>query len=921
MDSSNLKNVLQDLSRDIETCINVMQYDAAANNARKVVERIVDFYIEENDISFEEHIDLKDKMVALEGYLSEERMSSFHEIRKIGNVASHAGGIDKNTAEYVYSLAKKEIKNTLGDLGDGLLPSGFPSIADEGWKICKGYSIEGKVLDDGTYVEEIREVMGIPQFLDEFYVSRDLPKFFVLPFRRTINGNNIRYECKTAVFVDGQQASKVLWVYISRDYKNNSIDEFGVKDSNGELLYYFNRYDRALKGTWVDNSQKGIQILEKIGYGVNGKLSNMVNPWGRLGVLFSHEPLVPFWVENKWVILDKDNNIAVVEDSHTELGSIASNSSNEANKRIRANIKYRVIPASDDSKSSDLEYLEKAAEDVYRLNFIRNILLSFFNKQDLCKDPLDINSNLFVADNELKCTFLEGFELGIRRNPYCVIDLFDTYKKQKYEFSVDDSSSIKELENTNLFEGSIGFVHPEIGFKQDIVDKILELGNLNKLSGVEGSFKEKSLSMLTDSFSRCVEKEFEARKQQEEKAFAERKLQEEKQKVIKEKKKKTKLTVFLAVGIPIAVVVFCISLCLLFPVIGIVKNNMPKRVNLNDYLKVEVTGYNEIGEIHLSLDSSYYDKYGKKVKYAKGAEHPEDTSASKYLVELCTYEIENNGKLKNGDVVEIKLKYPDDVIEKTFNNCSVKYKNITYTVSGLETVDLFDAYEDFSYSLMGVSTDGELFIESNLNSMGYNGLLYQADKTEGIKNGDIVTISLITESGDDIYEYCLDRFGKVPSRLTYEIEASGMPEYLIKYDQISEDFLNARIAEGEEFLKKDYTKHSEFDTTITSVVYTYIGNYFLVAKDEKEEHANKLIIVYKVETTSEYGNVTMYEAYGNWDIYSDQETIGYKWYDNPNQYHVILNNWHYGVQDYMDIYKEYISPDSEGYFVQNNMNE
>ena len=205
----------------------------------------------------------------------------------------------------------------------------------------------------------------------------------------------------------------------------------------------------------------------------------------------------------------------------------------------------------------------------------------------------------------------------------------------------------------------------------------------------------------------------------------------------------------------------------------------------------------------------------------------------------------------------------DDKILEVYN-CKLKYKNISLKVSDLEDVDLFDAFDGFEYYIDGTSSEAELQIVSNLNSKGYSGLLYSADKTEGISNGDIITISIQTENGSDLNEYCKDRFNSIPKNKKYEITVTGLPEYVREYADIPNEKLNEAIEYGMHHFTEMYSANGSMrDEMRTNYNIEYIGNYFY---SKKEGSKSSLALVYKMTDN-------LSKTYYNGNTYSDEVTV------------------------------------------------
>ena len=135
--------------------------------------------------------------------------------------------------------------------------------------------------------------------------------------------------------------------------------------------------------------------------------------------------------------------------------------------------------------------------------------------------------------------------------------------------------------------------------------------------------------------------------------------------------------------------------------------------------------------------------------------------------------IKNNKMLKNGDEVKYTWKI-DDLMEDLFDGVVFVYEDGIHTVKKLEEPDTFDAFEDYELDFAGYSTMGTAY--------GYcYGRFYSDDytisKTEGLANGDVITVTL----DESVLDYCMEYYNEVPESLTKEYTVSGLQE-LIYFD-------------------------------------------------------------------------------------------------------------------------------------------
>ena len=82
-----------------------------------------------------------------------------------------------------------------------------------------------------------------------------------------------------------------------------------------------------------------------------------------------------------------------------------------------------------------------------------------------------------------------------------------------------------------------------------------------------------------------------------------------------------------------------------------------------------------------------------------------------------------------------------DEAEEAFG-VKVKYTDITYTVSGLASVNTFDAFDGVDVEFSGISPDGRATVNSLPTAAEAQGLYYTLDENSGLSNGDTVTLTV-----------------------------------------------------------------------------------------------------------------------------------------------------------------------------------
>ena len=163
----------------------------------------------------------------------------------------------------------------------------------------------------------------------------------------------------------------------------------------------------------------------------------------------------------------------------------------------------------------------------------------------------------------------------------------------------------------------------------------------------------------------------------------------------------------------------------------------------------------------------------------------------------------------------------------------------------------FDPFEGIEVVFEGVSPEGKAQIQNNSNK----NLRFELDKTEGLKDGDKVTVTVTAPYGEDLEKYCADEYQAKPNASTKEYTVSGLGTYLSKLEDVDDDTLATLKKESEDTIKSNITDSGE---TLDKVEYQ--GMILLNLKDGKEsrnpwsassDHDHMLHVVYKVTVTCE----------------------------------------------------------------------
>lgn len=279
-----------------------------------------------------------------------------------------------------------------------------------------------------------------------------------------------------------------------------------------------------------------------------------------------------------------------------------------------------------------------------------------------------------------------------------------------------------------------------------------------------------------------------------------------------------------------------------------VYTNISKTINLNDYLSFEATGHQGYGEVEAVIDwDSIEEKYGDKMNTSNELGDNINDLISLFGENLLStgvdITLDNDEDLSNGDLVHYTWDIDEDITEGL--GIKLKYTDGDYTVSGLEALGTFDAFEGLSVNYLGTAPDGYIELDTDGDSILYT-YDYSVDKETNLSNGDIITVS----ADESIIDEFARDYGVVPETLHKTYTVSGLDEYVNSYADVDDDFLkraddevkNQIISQMKSYMYKSYNLDN----------ITYAGYLFGKVNDESKGDVsyNDLLMVYSGEISS-----------------------------------------------------------------------
>ena len=229
------------------------------------------------------------------------------------------------------------------------------------------------------------------------------------------------------------------------------------------------------------------------------------------------------------------------------------------------------------------------------------------------------------------------------------------------------------------------------------------------------------------------------------------------------------------------------------------------------------------------------------------------------FAETCaTGSADKTKNLSNGDVVTYTWDDNSDEAEEAFG-VKVKYTDITYTVSGLASVNTFDAFDGVDVEFSGISPDGRATVNSLPTAAEAQGLYYTLDENSGLSNGDTVTLTV--HSNRDDFSDCIDKYGAMPQATEKTFTVAGLNEYVTSADTLSDSVLVSLQNQAEDVFKSYAAQRFSNGQTFKGM--TYLGNYILTPKNKDSwGDKDRIVLAYQVTVHHDYTSElnTTYDA-------------------------------------------------------------
>lgn len=215
-----------------------------------------------------------------------------------------------------------------------------------------------------------------------------------------------------------------------------------------------------------------------------------------------------------------------------------------------------------------------------------------------------------------------------------------------------------------------------------------------------------------------------------------------------------------------------------------------KVINLNDYVKVEMDGYDTIGKAYARVDIDAIHKTiikGMKFDSVKDEEYFYEDVEDAIDVGLDKY-----SGLSNGDTVVLQWDLDKKLIKEIEerSNCKFVYDEEKIKVKSLELLVEYNVFDEMEILFSGINGDGELRVKMPNDMPNNIRLFYTCDNSENLNNGDKILIKLYVHS-DFFNSYEVKEYGADKGVNIVEVEreyvVEGLYDYITSVSQVTDE--------------------------------------------------------------------------------------------------------------------------------------
>ena len=291
-----------------------------------------------------------------------------------------------------------------------------------------------------------------------------------------------------------------------------------------------------------------------------------------------------------------------------------------------------------------------------------------------------------------------------------------------------------------------------------------------------------------------------------------------------------------------------------------------KKIDLNEYLDIEYSGYDGIGTAVYTIDIS---------------EIVEDCGdeAGGEIIAAISGALDKDSGIANGDKITFVWECDDEALEN-IKGYKVNYSDKSVTVTDLTEGIIVDYFENMEVYFGGYEGDSSVTVRANFpegDEYTYVRLECDNENTKELKNGDEVVIRLecysyfSDYSNEELAELLYDTGKWIPKEYERTVVVEGLNTYLTSVEDIpDEDMDKINEYAQEKCFETCYKNSLEGSSTTESVEYVgaYIVEKTATSSFSEDEHRTYFIYEVTVHNTYSYRDRN-YDEYNKfyWCIY------------------------------------------------------
>lgn len=285
-------------------------------------------------------------------------------------------------------------------------------------------------------------------------------------------------------------------------------------------------------------------------------------------------------------------------------------------------------------------------------------------------------------------------------------------------------------------------------------------------------------------------------------------------------------------------------------------------IDLNDYVGIVTDGYDGYGTAQSEF---YFQEYQSSVIQALSDNGLWDSDSldgqQRVLIDRLldapfSYALDKETGLSNGDNISIVFTIRDESFRDIGINLKGESRN--YEVSGLTPTQETDPFSGFTIEFSGISP----FCSASWHG-GLPELTYHLDKSEDLKIGDTVTVTVDYLGQSDFSEFT-QRTGLVPTKTEKVYTVKNIDSYAMSTSDLTNDLKNKM----DKVARDSMTAYAAtWDTPSSYKGMDFLGYYYLKPKNNDSWRGSHfyLYLVYKVNVVENEGSVFHYYNYWSFE--------------------------------------------------------